>query len=320
MDTNKLLPLLSDLAIFTTVVDAGSFTAAAKKMGVTPSAVSRQMARLEEALGVKLLERTTRNLTLSEAGKVAYTYSLSMIDAAKKACDISSSISLEPRGYLRVSVPKAFGKQVLSPLIPTFLKRYPQIKLHIKVTDHFIDPISDEIDVVFRLTDKPTEGLVSKKLGSVRLVLYGSRQYFKDKDLPTHPSDLEHYDCIFLGENVSDNDWEFCLAGKKVKVTIDGRYIVNHTEMRLEAIRDGLGIGVLPEFAARPILNDPEFVQVLPDWQLAGNYRGQIVMQFAQSKYMPAKQRVFIDYIAEAFAKNPNMMKRFYSEPAAGEE
>ncbi|WP_413110425.1 LysR family transcriptional regulator [Thaumasiovibrio sp. DFM-14] len=315
MDTNKLLPLLSDLAVFTTVVDTGSFTAAAQKVGVTPSAISRQISRLEDALGVKLLERTTRNLTLSEAGRVAYTYSVNMLDAANKACDISSSTVNEPRGFLRVAAPKAFGKQILSPLIPPFLKRYPQIKLHIKISDHYVDPISDQIDVIFKLTDHPTEGLVSKKLGDIRLVLYASKHYFSDKEVPTHPSDLIQHECVFLGENVLDNEWEFSLAGKKVKVSIDGRYRVNHTEMRLDAIKSGIGIGVLPEFAARTIMHDPDYIHVLPDWQLAGNYRGQVVMQFAQTKYMPTKQRVFVDYIVECFSKNPEMMKTLNHTP-----
>lgn len=297
MNTNRLMPLLPDMAVFVTVVESGSFTAASKKLGVTPSAVSRKISRLENALSVKLLERTTRKIAMSESGQITYRYCRQMIDSAKEAVQVSSSVTMKPVGNLRIAVPKAFGNQVLKPLIFPFLQKYPDIKLSVKVTDQFIDPIHDEVDIAFRLTDKPTEGLVSKVVGKVELVLCASPGYLKENGVPEHPSELKNHQCLYLGENPSDNQWKFVLADHEISVTIDGRYVVNHTGMRLSGIKNGLGIGILPDFSASSSLNDGSVVRVLDNWTIKEKYQGVITLQFAQSIYLPTKCRVFIDYI-----------------------
>lgn len=305
MDTNRLMQLLPDLAVFVTVVESGSFTAASKKLGVTPSAVSRKISRLESSLSVKLLERTTRKLSMSESGQKAYSYCRQMLDSAKDAVQVSSFVTTKPAGNLRISVPKALGNQVMKPHIVSFLKKYPDIKLSVRVTDQYIDLINDEIDISIRLTDKPTEGLVSIVVGKVDLVLCASADYLKENGIPEHPSDLKNHQCLYLGEVHSDKQWKFELADHKVNVTVEGRYVVNHTEMRLSGIKSGLGIGILPDFSARSSLEDGSVIKVLENWKIKENYQGVISLQFAQSKYLPTKCRVFIDYIAEQMKLNP---------------
>lgn len=299
MDTNQLMPLLPDMAVFVTIVESGSFTAASKKLGITPSAVSKKLSRLETALSVKLLERTTRKIAISEAGHATYRYCCQMIDSAKEAVQVSRSTTTKPAGNLRIAVPKAYGNQVLKPLLSSFLQKYPDIKLSVKVSDQFIDPIHDEVDIIFRLTDKPTEGLVSKVIGKVDLVLCASPDYLKENGVPEHPSELKNHQCLYLGETPSDNQWKFILSDQKVSVNVNGRYIVNHTEMRLRGIKDGLGIGILPDFSASSSLNDGSVIRVLENWTIKEKYQGVITLQFAQSKYLPTKCRVFIDYISE---------------------
>lgn len=299
MDTNHLMPLLPDMAVFVTVVETGSFTAASEKLGVTPSAVSRKISRLEDALSVKLLERTTRNVSVSEAGKAIYRYCRQMIDLAKEAAHVSNSVASKPVGNLRIAVPKAYGNQVLKPHLFSFLQEYPDINLRVTVTDQFVDPIADEVDIIFRLTDKPVEGLVSRVIGKVDLVLCASPEYIKINGIPKNPTELKNHQCIYLGETPSDNQWKFVLSGHEVSVTVDGRYVVNHTEMRLSAIKQGLGIGILPDFSAKSSLDDGSVVRVLTDWQIKEKYQGVITLQYLQSKYLPTKSRVFIDYIIE---------------------
>ena len=299
MDTNRLMALMPDLAVFVTVVESGSFTAASKKLGVTPSAVSRKISRLENALSIKLLERTTRKIATSESGKVTYNYCRQMLDSAKEAVQVSSSIAINPAGNLRIAVPKAFGNQVLKPLIFPFMQMYPDIKLSVKVTDQFIDPIHDEVDIIFRLTDNPAEGLVSKVVGEVHLLLCASPEYLRKHGVPEHPSELTEHQCLYLGETPLDNQWKFVLGDHKVTVNVDGRYVVNHTGMRLSGIKNGLGIGILPDFTADVSIKDGSIVRVLENWKIKENYNGVITLQFAQSRYLPTKSRVFIDYIAE---------------------
>ena len=297
MDTNKLISLMPDLAAFVTVVECGSFTAAGKKLGVTPSAVSRQISRLESALSIKLLERTTRQVRISESGKPTYDYCRVMLDSAREAVHASGHDKSDPAGYLRIAVPKAFGKQVLEPLIFPFLAQYPNIRLKLKITDYFVDPIKDEVDAIFRITDHPIEGLASRSLGQVELQLCATPEYLRQYGTPEHPKDLVRHNCLYLGEKTDDNHWEFVYGDQKVRVAVDGQYAVNHTEMRLNGILQGLGIGMLPSFTAESALREGKIVQVLADWKAMGNYQGRINIQYPRSRYVPAQLRCFIDYL-----------------------
>ncbi len=160
----KLIALLPDLATFIVVVNEGSFTAAASKLGVTPSALSKLITRLEQALSVKLFERTTRKLIITQAGQKVYDQSLLMVNAAQQAIEISSSEHAEPAGALTVAAPEAFLNSVLQPFVVPFLAQYPHIQLKLRAADGDIDLFKHNIDVAFRLTDKPDENLVLREL------------------------------------------------------------------------------------------------------------------------------------------------------------
>lgn len=302
MDTNKLLSLLPDLGVFALVVESGSFSATARQLGVTPSAISRQITRLESALKVKLLERTTRTLKPSTAGKMAYEFCKTVVDAARSASEVAS-FNAEPCGELRIAAPKAYARRVLEPLIAPFLQQYPLIQLRFKVSDFATHPLRDEVDIVFRPTHRPDENLVAKVIDQVESILCASPAYLVNRTVPKHPEDLIQHDCIDLGESRSDREWTFQQTGQIVKIKVQGRYSVNHSEMRLQAALKGLGIALLPDFIAKPALDRGTLIRVLTDWSLGGNYQGPIVMQFAANRYMPTAVRVFVDYIQEHFAQ-----------------
>jgi DNA-binding transcriptional LysR family regulator len=299
MNINKLHSLLPDMATFVCVVETGSFTAAAKQLGITPSAISRQIARLEKALGLILLERTTRKQFPSESGRLAYVNCRAIVDNAKNVANISDVSQREAKGDLHIAVPKAFGKQVLEPLLLTFMHLYPLINVHLKVTDFFVDPINGEVDMIFRLTDMPIANLVSKKLGMVRSMLCASPDYLAKHSVPLHPQQLTRHSCLYLGENPRDREWHFYKKGKAVKVAVEGRYSVNHTEMRLNAAKAGFGIAIFPDFTVKQALKDKEVVQVLGDWDVNGSYQGVVNLQYANRQFMPARMRVFIDFIED---------------------
>ncbi|RDL34827.1 LysR family transcriptional regulator [Photobacterium damselae] len=299
METNKLIALMPDLAVFIIVVDEGSYTAAAKKLGVTPSALSKQVSKLEKALSVKLLERTTRKLVMSESGKRIYEQCTAMMSAAKQAVEISSSEHTIPAGTVTVAAPKAFMSIMLQPLVTPFLNLYPDIQLKIKARDGDIDLLAEEIDIVFRLTEKPIEGQVLKQVGKVNLVLCASPDYIARKGLPQHPLELKHHDCIYLGETNTDHIWEFHQDTERHSIAVTGRYAVNHSQMRLKGVQDGLGIGIFPDFVIKEALAEGSVIDVLPEWTIRGNYQGVIALQYAQTKYMPARVRVFIDYVTQ---------------------
>lgn len=299
MDTNKLLILLPDLAVFALVVESCSFSATARQLGVTPSAVSRQISRLERALQVKLLERTTRSLKPSVAGKTAYAFCKTVLESARAATEAASA-NAEPSGELRIAAPKAYARHVLEPLVIPFLQRYPLVQLRFKVSDFAIHPLRDEVDIVFRPTDRPDESLVAKMIGRVESILCASPTYLSEWGALQDPEDLVVHACIDLGEAAADREWLLQKKGQILKIKVKGRYSVNHSEMRLRAAQQGLGIAVLPDFMAKPAIAEGSLVRVLADWKLGGNYQGNMVMQYVANPYRPAAVRVFLDYIVEA--------------------
>ena len=295
----KLIALLPDLASFILVVNEGSFTAAAKQLGVTPSALSKLITRLEKALSVKLFERTTRTLIITQAGQLVYDQSVVMINAAQQAVELSTSDHTEPAGYITVAAPEAFLNSVLQPFVVPFLNQYPEIQLKLRAADGDIDILRQGIDIAFRLTDKPDESLVLKELGKTNLVLCASPDYLKAKGVPSHPTDLSEHDCLYLAETDKDHIWDFLKDDEFHTVPVSGRYAVNHSQMRLKGVKEGLGVGIFHDFVVQDALAEGSVVQVLEDWTIKSNYHGAIAMQFAQTKYMPARLRVFIDYAME---------------------
>lgn len=297
MNTNKIIHLLPDMVTFVTVVEMGSFTAAAKKLGVTPSRISRQIANLEESLSVSLLERTTRKQSLTVAGKEALTHCQAILDNAKEMVTISEAVQQEVTGKLRISIPKAYGRMVLSPLLLKFMQHYPKIELNVKATDRLLDPIYDDVDIVFRLTRAASEHLVSKQIGHVNLHLCATDQYLNNKGTPLSPNDLKQHSCLHLGESSQSEEWEFEKDKQKIKVNIAGRYSVNNTGMRLDAVFAHFGIGIFPDFIVKELLATQQLTSVLPDWILKSNYQGNIIMQYAYNKHVPIRLKAFLDFI-----------------------
>ncbi|MDO6527860.1 LysR family transcriptional regulator [Motilimonas sp. 1_MG-2023] len=298
MLNQKLITLLPDLATYIVVVNEGSFTAAAKTLAVTPSALSKLITRLEAALSVKLFERTTRKLLITQAGTRVYEQSLVMVNAAQQAIELSMSDHTEAAGSLTVAAPEAFLNSVLQPLVVPFLTRYPNIQLKLRAADGAIDLFKHNIDVAFRLTDKPDENLVLREICKTNLVLCASPDYLARCDTPTHPTHLSEHDCLYLAETERDNIWDFLKDDEFHTVAVTGRYAVNHSQMRLTGVKEGLGIGIFHDFVIQDALAKGEVAQVLNDWTIKSNYHGAVAMQYPQTKYMPARLRVFIDYVA----------------------
>lgn len=299
MNNTKLIALLPDLASFILIVEEGSFTAAAKKLEVTPSALSKMVTRLEASLSVKLFERTTRTLIITRAGQQVYDQAVIMVNAAKQAVELSVSDHTEISGALTVAAPEAFLNSVLQPFVVPFLKQYPDIQLKLRVADGEIDLIRDNIDIAFKLTDKPDENLVLKEIGSTNLVLCASPDYIQQRGMPSHPNQLVEHDCLYLAENDRDHIWDFFKDDEFHSVSVSGRYAVNHSQMRLTGVKNALGIGIFHDFVIADAVKNGEVVPVLANWTIKSNYHGGVAMQYAQTKYMPARLRAFIDYVSD---------------------
>lgn len=299
MDTNRLIPLLSEMAVFASVVEAGGFSAAAQKLGVAPSSISRSVTRLENALQEKLLERTTRQMRLTASGQQVYLLCSDMMSAAKLAVSAAQSEKDQVSGMLRIAAPKALSRQVLTPVLLNFIEDYPKVSLQLKVADHYIDPIGDEVDVIIHITEQPVQGLVARSLGQCRLLLCASPEYLQRHGTVTAPQELSERNCLCLGENPRDRVWDSYQAEQKVSVNVRGSLTVNHSEIRREAVLRGFGISLFPEFVVREDLASGQLVPVLADWQLSGRYQGTIWAQYAQSKYIPNQIKALVDYLQQ---------------------
>ena len=302
MGTNDKASLLPGMAVFVRVVEAGSFSAAARQLGSTASAVSRQVARLEQALSLRLMERTTRQLRLNEAGCEFYAHCRTMLDAADQALAVGERLMSSPRGLVRLSVPKAYGKFVISPLMPEFLRRYGDVDVQLHISDQSPDLVEEGFDLLVQVTDQPPEGLAGKPLGPVRQMLCASPAYLQQHGTPQHPQELLRHSCMYLGERAGDNRWHFSNGEQQEVVTVRGRYISNHSEARLEAALGDIGITVLPQFTAAQALAEGRLCEVLPHWRYTGSYQGAAWLLWRQNLHLPPKQRVLIDDLSETLA------------------
>jgi DNA-binding transcriptional LysR family regulator len=310
MSINLPLPLLGEMAIFVKVVETGSFSEAARQMGVSPSSVSRSISHLEKALATRLLQRTTRKLRLSEGGEEVFKRCQDMVNAARAVMEISGQFTHEAEGRVRGSVPKAVGRFVIHPHMPEFLRRYPKVDVQLILEDRPVDLIDDNLDLILRISESPPPGLVGRPLFPIEHLLCATPQYLAEHGRPQHPHDLLEHSCIYLGETPADARWKFRQAGKTVTVGVRGRYAANHTGVRLDAVLQHVGIGSLPYFTARHDLEAGRIVQVLAQWDFIASYHGEVWLLHSPTRYLPPKVRVFIDYLVECMAKEPTLRQR----------
>ena len=304
---NLPVTLLTEMVVFVKVVEAGSFSAAARQLGSSPSAVSRSIARLEKALAIRLLQRTTRKLRLSDAGEEVFRRCREMAGAAQAVMDLSGRFTREAEGLIRVSVPKAVGRYVIHPHMPEFLRRYPKVDGQLILEDRYVDLIDDNVDLSIRITDEPPPGLVGRELFPIEHLLCATPQYLAEQGVPRQPEDLREHSCIVLGETPADARWKFRQGSKSVTVGVRGRYAANHTGVRLDAVLQGIGIGSLPYFTARQALEEGRVIQVLPEWDFIASYHGGVWLLQTPTRYLQPKLRVFIDFLVERLAQEPTL-------------
>ena len=307
MSINLPLSLLAEMVVFVRVVEAGSFSEVARQLGTSPSAVSRSISRLEKALALRLLQRTTRKLRLSEGGEAVFKRCCEVVGAAQSVMELSGQFTQEPEGLIRVSVPKAIGRYVIHPHMADFLRRYPKVDVQMMLEDRYVDLIDDNVDLSIRITDQPAPGLVGRQLFALEHVLCATPAYLAEHGIPARPEDLRTHSCIYLGETPADARWKFKQGSKSVTVGVHGRYAANHTGVRLEAILQHIGIGSVPYFTARHALAQGLVVQVLPEWSFIASYHGGVWLLHAPSRYLPPKLRVFIDFLVERMAQEPTL-------------
>jgi len=284
---------LEDMVVFARVVDAGSLTGAAKVLGSTRSAVSKAVARLEDHLGARLLNRTTRNLSVTSAGQACYAHCSRIAVEAKFAEQAASELSEAPHGRLRVSCSLALG-MMLSSQLPVFAARYPELSFELSLSEGVVDLVRDGVDVAVRLGRLPDSSLVARKLASYRRLLVASPSYLSRAPAPRTAAELFQHNCLTrIGQSV----WKF---GRQ-SVRVHGNYATDTPELLRQAALAGAGITLLPSFLIAADLAAGRLVTVLD--VLAEP--AAIFALYPHAKHLPPNVRVFVDFIARALSPLP---------------
>lgn len=305
MRTDAFATVMQELVAFVRVAEAGSFSAGARQCGMTPSAVSRQVARLEKVMGLSLLRRTTRQLRLTEAGIAVLAHGREMVAAAQASLRVAEGHVGVPRGLVRISAPKAFARHVLQQPLLSFLHTHPDVDVQVLVADRPVDPAREGFDLVIRLTDDPPQGMVARALMPVRQLVLASPAYLASHERIRAPEDLMAHSCLSIGEQEGDSRWRFTRGDDQVELTVTGRYALNHSEMRLAGVEAGLGVGCVQDFVARDALAAGRVVRLLPEWAFDTNYQGMAYLLFPASRHTAPKVRVLIDHLVAALAPGP---------------
>ena len=286
---------LDAMHLFIRVAERGSFAGVADQLGVARSVVTRQIAALETHLGVKLMTRSTRRLTLTAAG-AAYLEKcrviLNLVEAAET--DVAEH-RLTPRGHLRLGLPLVFGLKRLLPLLLDFAQRYPEISLDMDYTDRRLNLIEEGFDLSIRITDHLEPGAIARKLGACRLLTVASPDYLARHGRPAHPAELKHHECLTYTNDGSNTTWLFQVEGRPELVAVRCRISANNGEALVEAAASGLGIALQPDFIAGPALAAGTIEAILEPF--APPALG-IYALLPSHRYMPYRVRVCIDFLA----------------------
>jgi DNA-binding transcriptional LysR family regulator len=290
---------LVSMAVFARVVEARSFSAAARRLGLAKSAVSARVARLEDRLGARLLHRTTRAVALTEAGVRFYERCRRVVAAAEEAELAGEEASQEPSGVLRVTAPVTFGQRHLAPAAAEFLVAAPRVQLQLDVSDRVVDLVEEGFDLAIRIASLRDSSLVARKLATDPLVVVGAPSYLARRGTPARPQDLVRHDCLRYSQVPVRSEWRFTSGGRPVAVPVTGSLVANDGSVLLAAAAAGLGLAVVPSYMAAPHLADGTLVTVLGGHALA---ELGIYAVHPHRSHVPLKVRAFIDFLVRRFS------------------
>lgn len=287
---------LSGMTVFVKVAERESFTAAAKDLQLSKSAVSKQIARLEERLGVQLINRTTRRLHLTEVGRVFFTRAKRVVEDGAAAEQAISSLHGELRGTLRITAPLSYGIRRLSPLLPEFMARHPDLKIDISFNDRQVDLIEDGFDMGMRIAHLTDSSLIARKLGTTRLVVAASPDYWRAGGKPVHPAELASHKCLTYDYRADPTGWQFNGPEGAFTVQVTGPLHANNGDALLRAAVGGAGVYYAPTFMVDDLLETGKLQSALERYVTGGI---DIYAVWPQNRHLSAKVRAFVDFLVE---------------------
>ncbi|WP_459204224.1 LysR family transcriptional regulator (plasmid) [Ralstonia pseudosolanacearum] len=289
------------------VVEHGGFAPAARRLGLAPSSLTRQLNALEDSLGTLLLNRSTRTVTLTEAGQQYYEDARSILDALENADRSVSELAGPPSGLLRISLPVAFGRLHVAPALPAFLRRFPGMRLDIQLSDTVANLVEERIDVAIRLGAPASQNLVARKLAPHRRVICASPDYLGEHGAPAQPADLAQHNCLLFDYATATSTWTLKRAGKTAKVQVSGNLHANGSELLREAAIGGAGLLLMPTWLVGEDMAAGRLVPVLEAWSpsLGSDGEGAIWAVYQQNRRGSKKLAAFLDFLAQHFGSPP---------------
>jgi DNA-binding transcriptional LysR family regulator len=287
---------LNDIMVFVRVVEAGSFTAAARLLGMPKTTVSRRIAALEREVGVRLIQRTTRSLTVTDAGRLYYERSGEALRTIEDANLRLAEARAEPSGTLRISAPVGFGGSFLTGTVTDFLARHPKARVELLLTDDQLNLVEHGIDLAFRTGLLPDSTLVARKLGSTHRILCASPGYLARHGVPALPADLARHDCVIAGSSTSGAHWLLEGPHGQETVTVSGRFAANEMQAVFAAAVAGCGIAQLPHRMVGAPISDGRLRRVLDDYTTPA---GGLHAVYPSSRHLSPLVKAFIDLAAD---------------------
>ena len=292
------MKMLNEMAVFVQVVDSASFSAAARKLQLTTSAVSRHISRLEAQMGGRLLQRTTRSLALTELGGQVYEGCARMLSTAREIHALAGSYSARPNGVIRVTAPVVLGQVWLAPRLAGFLDRHPDVDVRLSLVDRSIDLVQEGVDLAIRIARELAPGLAARSICTMRYLLVASPAYLARHEAPTRPEELPAHRCIYLGYGAFGESWTMQNSKRKVEIKAPTRITINNSAAILALVEADGGIGLVPDFTAQSALTAGRIQQVLPEWAFCEPYTGSVHAVYVPGRHLALKTRALIDHLA----------------------
>lgn len=302
---------LAALTALVKVVQAGSFTRAAEAMHTQKAHLSRVVSQLERELGVRLLERTTRSLSLTEVGREIFERAVGILGAVEDAERVAQRVLAKPRGVLRITCGVEFGMISVGRWIDDYLKRYPQVSVEADFTGRLVDIVHEGFDLAIRVGELPDSRLAARRIGELHYGLFASPEYLARRGVPRSPEELSQHELLVFSAGGHRAGWRLERGAEKRRIDAAARLRINNSFAVRDAALQGLGIAQLPLVVARSAPASTSLASVLPDWRPPAV---PVHALFPSSRYLTPKVRAFIDHAVEAFAKD-SVMRRGRGAP-----
>jgi DNA-binding transcriptional LysR family regulator len=293
---------LERMAIFARVVEDKSFSAAARRLNMSKSLVSKHITQLEKSIGARLLNRTTRALSLTDAGAAFYEHCVRIVEELEEAKLAVSRLHSEPRGLLRISSSVAFGRLHIAPALADFLQAYPELRIDMVTTDRFVDLAEEGFDVVVRIVVEPGPNVVARKLAPVHRKMCATPEYFARHGVPKTVEDLQHHNCLIYTYFNPQGPWRLRGPDGDISVRAPGNLRLNDDDALAEAVLRGVGIALLPTFIVGKDLQSGRLQSVLSEYIPLERH---VYAVYLPTRHVSAKVRCFIDFLLERFSPEP---------------